>query len=583
MKKWGCLLSWVILILFVSGVYAVNGLFSEDIKSPDYYAVNVRAMFKQGQWEEGKRLLDEGLRYYTKTNELNELNGQYYYHHKDYDNARYYLIVACRDNPENVTAKQLLVKVEEETENYSSAICYINELLEINPYWRGLWRKKIGIFRLQGNHVEADRLLKRLHQIYPNDSTVQRDYAGSLEEKFLRERKAGNRNAVIASLYDLTEVMPDNEEYYLLLSNLLLQEGNVEEALEVAGRGASNMPRSSQLIVKKASILGSEGRYQEALAFVKSRMRYNRSATLARFYNHLLAEAANAAKMNDPYVLHGQLYANTGSSEALDYMLNTSITRGYNEDALYYLAEAKRRRGETPSLLYKEYMVYKRMGNVNKAYSLLNTLAAIDSTNTDVADELALNRLQQAGNLISDGLYSEALPYVKAAARHSYDPDITASALNREYACYYEMRRYDEALAALDSMYAVNPNDMDYFIRKSDILNRQGHAMEALDMLDSLMSDSIDMELRPVYVSAYEEIAVPYIKGLIEDGASFLALSESSRLLAHNPSSVEGLQYAIGMSDLLGRHDTYDYYVDLARSIYPDRTDFIVKKAVSYS
>ena len=223
------------------------------------------------------------------------------------------------------------------------------------------------------------------------------------------------------------------------------------------------------------------------------------------------------------------------------------------------------------------------MGNVNKAYSLLNTLAAIDSTNTDIADELALNRLQQAGNLISDGLYSEALPYVKAAARHSYDPDITASALNREYACYYEMRRYDEALAALDSMYAVDPDDMGYFIRKSDILNRQGHAMEALDMLDSLMSDSIDMELRPVYVSAYEEIAVPYIKGLIEEGASFLALSESSRLLAHNPSSVEGLQYAIGMSDLLGRHETYDYYVDLARSIYPDRTDFIVKKAVSYS
>lgn len=583
MKKWGCLLSWIILILFVSGVYAVNGLFSEDIKSPDYYAVNVRAMFKRGQWEEGKRLLDEGLRYYTETNDLNELNGQYYYHHKDYDNARYYLIVACRDNPENVTAKHLLVKVEEETENYSSAICYINELLEINPYWKGLWRKKIGLFRLQDNHVEADRLLKRLHQIYPNDSTVQRDYVGSLEEKFLRERKAGNRNAVITSLYDLTEAMPDNEEYYIALSNLLLQDGNVEEALQVSGRGVSNMPRSSQLIIKKASILAGEGRYQEALAFVKARMRYNRSATLGRFYNSLLAEAANAAKMNDPYVLHGQLYATTGSSEALDYMLNTSITRGYNEDALYYLAEAKRRRGETPSLLYKEYMVYKRMGNVNKAYSLLNTLAAIDSTNTDIADELALNRLQQAGNLISDGLYSEALPYVKAAARHSYDPDITASALNREYACYYEMRRYDEALAALDSMYAVDPDDMGYFIRKSDILNRQGHAMEALDMLDSLMSDSIDMELRPVYVSAYEEIAVPYIKGLIEEGASFLALSESSRLLAHNPSSVEGLQYAIGMSDLLGRHETYDYYVDLARSIYPERTDFIVKKAVSYS
>ena len=583
MKGKGCLLSWIILILFVSGVYAFNGLWDNDIKSPDYYASNVRMMFKNGQWEEGKRLLDEGLRYYTDTNDLNELNGRYYYHMKDYDNARYYLVVACRDNPENVTAKQLLVTVEEVTKNYSSAICYINELLEINPYWKGLWRKKIGLFRLQNNHVEADRLLKRLHQIYPNDSTVQRDYVGSLEEKFLRERGAGNRTAVIASLYDLTEAMPRNEEYYIALSNLLLQDGNVEEALEVTGRGVSNMPRSSQLIIKRASILGSEGRYQEALAFVKARMRYNRSAALARFYTNLLAEAANAAKMNDPYVLHGQLYAQTGSSEALDYMLSTSITRGYDEDALYYLAEAKRRRGETPSLLYKEYMVYKRMGNVNKAYSLLTTLAAMDSTNTDIADELALNRLQQAGILISDGLYSEALPYLKAAVAHSYDPEIAASARNREYACYYEMRRYDEALAALDSMYAAHPDKSGYFIKKADILNRQGYAQEALDLLDSAMVDSLELEMRPAYVSAYEEIAVPYIKGLIEEGASFLALSESSRLVAVNPSNVEGLRYAIGMSDLLGRQDSYDYYVDLARSIYPDRTDFIVKKAVSYS
>ena len=113
---------------------------------PVFISSNVRMMFKNGQWEEGKRLLDEGLRYYTDTNDLNELNGRYYYHMKDYDNARYYLVVACRDNPENVTAKQLLVTVEEVTKNYSSAICYINELLEINPYWKGLWRKKIGLF-----------------------------------------------------------------------------------------------------------------------------------------------------------------------------------------------------------------------------------------------------------------------------------------------------------------------------------------------------------------------------------------------------------------------------------------------------
>ena len=587
MKNKGCLIMWIVLFVFVASAYAFNNIFSDDVRTPDYYASNARMLFKSGKWEEGKHFVDEGLKYYPETNDLNELNGRYYYHKEDYDNARYFLIVCVRDNPENVTAKQLLVAVEEKTKNYSSAICYVNELLEINPYWQGLWRKKIGLFRLQGNDVEADRLLKRLHQIYPNDSTVQRDYAASLEERFLRMRKKGDRTASIESLYDLIEVAPNNEDYYLMLSNMLLQQGNTEEALQVTGRGASAVPGSAALVMKRAGILAGEGRYQEAMAYVKARMRYNRSASLASFYNGLLGEAAEQARMSDPYVLYGKVYENSKSQEALDYMLNTSLTRGYDEDALYYLAEAKRRRGETKDLLYKEYIVYKRMGNTSKAYSLLSTLASVDSTNADIVDELALNRLHQAGNLISDGLYSEALPYLKSAARGSYDPDIRYSALSKEYACYFEMKKYDDALAALDRMHALASGDSvknaEYFVKKADILNRQGYTTAALGVLDSVLRDSMDVSVRAMYVAAYEEIAVPYIKGLIEEGASFRAYDESSRLLAVNPSSLEGLQYAIGMADLLGRYDSYDRYVTQARSIYPERTDFIVKQAVAYS
>ena len=586
MKNKGCLIMWIVLFVFVASAYAYNNFFSSDVHTPDYYASNARVLFEQGKWEEGKHFVDEGLKYYPETNDLNELNGRYYYHKEDYDNARYFLIVCVRDNPENVTAKQLLVAVEEKTENYSSAICYVNELLEINPYWQGLWRKKIGLFRLQGNDVEADRLLKRLHQIYPNDSTVQRDYAASLEERYLRNRKSGNGAATIEALYDLVDVEP-REEYYLALSNMLLQQGNTEEALQVTGRGASDIPGSSALVVKRASILAGEGRYQEAMAYVKARMRYTRSSTLASFYNGLLSEAADQARMSDPYVLYGKVYENSKSQEALDYMLNTSLTRGYDEDALYYLAEAKRRRGETKDLLYKEYIVYRRMGNTSKAYSLLSTLASVDSTNADIVDELALNRLHQAGNLISDGLYSEALPYLKAASSKSYDPEIRYSALSKEYACYFEMKKYDDALAALDRMHVLALGDSlknaEYFVKKADILNHQGYTTAALAVLDSVLRDSMDVAVRASYVAAYEEIAVPYIKSLIDEGASFRAYDESVRLLAVNPSNLEGLQYVIGMSDLLGRYDAYDKYVLQARSIYPERTDFIVKQAVSYN
>lgn len=100
------------------------------------------------------------------------------------------MIKAIEDNYNNVNAKQLLVDVEENTQNYSSAICYVNELLEVNPYWRGLWRRKIDLYRKQGNDVEADRLLKRINQIYPNDTILRKDYIYSMELGYQHMKKA---------------------------------------------------------------------------------------------------------------------------------------------------------------------------------------------------------------------------------------------------------------------------------------------------------------------------------------------------------------------------------------------------------
>lgn len=436
MRKFGCLLIGLICFVSIVGVYAFNIIEKDDVHTPDYYESNVRSMFGREQWEAGKQLLDEGLSIYPDVNGLNELCGRYHYRKKDYDTARYFLVRAVRDNPENVEAKQLLIKVEDETRNYSSAICYVNELLEINPYWQGLWRKKIELYRKQGNVEEADRLLRRLRQIYPNDSTVQRDYVYRLEESYQERRKSGDKEKAVALLRDLVEVSPQNEGYYLDLVNLLLQQGNTEEAIQTAGVGVSRIPRSSALIIKKASILAEEARYQEAMAFVKSRMRTNRDGHLVRFYNLLLAEAANAARMNDPYVLYGKVYETSKSDEALDYMLNTAVTRGYNDDALYYLAEAKRRRGEQTSLLYKEYLVYKRMGNTAKAYTLLSNLVKMNPEDADLADEFARNQLQQASELVSDGFYAEALPYLKGAVRGGYDDETKLAALDKTYACY---------------------------------------------------------------------------------------------------------------------------------------------------
>lgn len=125
----------------------------------DYYD-NVQKMFGEEQWQSGKKILDSGLKRYPEDSNLNALAGKYWLHEEDYDKARFYLVKAVNANYNNVEAKQMLVTVEDITGNYSSAICYINELLELNPYWEGLWRKKIELYKKQGNTREATRLFE---------------------------------------------------------------------------------------------------------------------------------------------------------------------------------------------------------------------------------------------------------------------------------------------------------------------------------------------------------------------------------------------------------------------------------------
>ncbi len=348
----GCL-----FLLITSSSGTDNGF-----QTPEQYAQIVQEHFANEEWEAGKELLEEGLQKYPNVSDLEWLMGKYWFHEKNYDQSRYHLVKAIDDNYNNVNAKHLLVDVEDITENYSSAICYVNELLEVNPYWRGLWRRKIELYRKQNNDVEADRLLKRINQIYPNDTILRKDYIYSMEVGYQQMKKGGNRKEAIEKLTELIKVSPQNEEYYLDIINLHLQEGNREAALGWSSNGLAAIPGSGALIVKRVSILSELARYPEALVFIREQMRRNNSPAIRRMYNDLLMEAARAEKQRDPYVLYGMAYeGGNKNKEALDYLLNTSVTRGYTDDALFYIREAKKQYGNNDKgILYKEYMLYRK-------------------------------------------------------------------------------------------------------------------------------------------------------------------------------------------------------------------------------
>lgn len=155
-----------------------------------------------------------------------------------------------------------------------------------------------------------------------------------------------------------------------------MQKGNREAALGWSSNGLAAIPGSSALIIKRAGILGELARFPEALVFVQEQMRRNNSPAIRRMYNNLLLEAARSEKQRDPYVLYGMAYeGGNKDKEALDYLLNTSVTRGYTDDALFYIREAKKQYGNTDKgILYKEYMLYRQMNEDDLAYSALKKL-----------------------------------------------------------------------------------------------------------------------------------------------------------------------------------------------------------------
>lgn len=566
----------LILVALVTVAYA------DDRHDASYYYTNARACYKANKWAEGKKLADEGLRYYSTFSNINELEGWYFYHFKKYDQARFYLIRALRTDKENTHARELLINVEDETKNYSSAICYVNEMLEREPYELVWWRRKIDLYRRQGNNDEADRLLSRLRIIYPDQQQVKADYNYLLETRYRNARKAGNVSAQIQALREIVKNQPKDEEYYLVLSNLLIQTGRSEEAAEVASEGVAVLGGNMTLIRKKVGILTEAGRFTEALSYIQSCQRLYKSAALASLYKDVELEAAEAAKNNDAYTMYSRIYATNKSAETLNYLLNTAIARGYYEDALTYLRDARQSHGETEEVLYKEYIVNQRLGNKTTANNLLVKLYEKNPRNVDIADLLAGQRFEKAAEAMAQGSYVDAIPNLNFVMTTVSDPDTKKAAMLRLFNCYLLNRDYAMAETMLDS-YNSTYGYNSYNLQKAQLLSMQGKVREALDKLYRDYRAAANDKDRELIAGTYEEMATPYIKTLIQRGAIHQAFDAVEQAAEVCPKSADILHMAITTSALLKNDVAYRKYVEKARTIYPEDPEFVAKEAGIYA
>ena len=507
---------------------------------PRYYIYRIEGYVSSNSWNSAKREIDSGLEDYPDDPDLRYYNGRYYYVIGDMKEARYNLVRAIQANDQHYRAKRILVDIEDNLEHYSSAICYINELLEFQPYDRDLWRRKIGLYRKLGNDVEADAALERLAHIYPNDSLVTADIRRRNYENWDNILKKSSLTEAADNLERWIDKDPNQREYYLELASTYEKMGEFEKAIGAANRGLNRFPNDPELINKVAGIMSELGLYTQALSFVKSK----NAGSYA--YNSLLYEVANDARLNDPYEANGRLYLATNNRDALNYLINTALTRGYYEDARYYINEAIKRDGRTPALLMKLYTVEKQSGNEKASLRILNELFEMNPEDEELVEAYANMMLQLADN-------------------------------------DFVTQQWDDAYNHLDRLLELLPDTADVWpavvSRQIMVLGHLNRLTEARRLF--VQSARRSPANRKRFASAYEEIIAVRLKYLIEEEEYVKAYNEAESLLEVIPGSEVALRCLINMSQTLKYDDKFHMYAEMGYELYPDSPYFIVKQAIS--
>lgn len=555
----------VICLLFI--LLPERSLAGDYDRTADGYSLEIKRLYQDNRLDSVKIMLDEALRLYPNDSELNRWSGSYFLKINERDNARYFLIKSVQLDADNFQAKNQLVNLEEELGNISSAICYVNEMLELYPYDAALWKKKIGLYRKQGNDIEADRLLKRLITIYPNDSLVHRDYLNRMEEIYLEQRRGGDLDGAMETLGGIMKYRHE-KSYYLDMSNMMLKEGHSEEAVATLAEGLERFPSDQDLLRKKAEIMAERGNDMEAVRLLGK----SGSPLLVRTSEDMMAEAAAKEGWKDPYSLYGRIYDSKKSPEALDYLLRTSISRGYDDDALFYLSEYRKIYGNSSDILYREYRIYRRTGNDRQAMRVLEKYVELNPYDYDMAYELALMKLDRADMNIRNGMFEDAIPDLKTVMLLAGDGELQIPVAGKLVDCYIKTNRNSTAVSFIDSL-RISKSDMFLFVtHKARALHKSGSSHEALEEIERLVISDVE---------AYEQISSEYLKRLLDDGAAYEAHNVSRNWVRNIPESKDGLMAAIRTSENLSLYDEADGYISAGRNLYPEDPFFVIKEAAS--
>lgn len=546
--------------------------------SDEYFQMAKKEGKQKGNFAAAAEYCEKALELAPLDMDIKEYLGKCYLELGRLEEARITLLDVLQRSPRRTDARHYLINVETQTERYASAICYVNELLEITPYSKTLWMRKINLYNLDENKVEANRETKRLYQIFPQDEEIQQMYHNVLMEDALKKSKAGDLTGAAKQYQAALKVSKYDSDLYLGLINLYIKLGNTNEALNTADMGLYYLPDNREILDKKIGILEQQHRYQEAIAIVQEQLKKWNSPSYNKLLTYLTAEAARHYKNSDPYVLYGQVYyRDSGNSEAHDYLLTTALSRGYYHDAQRILTEDLKSNPNSKDLLVKQLFVYENLKDEKGTRQTLERLYELYPEDADIRAKYNAMRFEDAKLMFANGNHKEALPIF---IRLSENPDYGKPSKNYIFSIYLARANYAQAMDLINEMIRENPDEQRYVLRKIDLLMAMEEYPDAYELARTYKEQYPD---NLEYQYMFKDLSIEYIKYLNKHEGYETVKDVADALVDEDPDSMLAYNYAIGARISMSQYEEAMEMIQRALERFPNDKQLRLKEAGVYS
>ncbi len=568
---------YILIVIFFSQFK----MYSQVFPSSDLYFEEAKKDIAEQNFTKAAKMSWRGLQISPEDIDLKTLLGKANLQLGRYDTARYVLKQVYLKNRKNISVLKFLVNIEQSTKRYSDAICFVNELLELTPYSRAWWLRKITIYKEMGNFEEAERSLKRLYELYPNDTEIKEQFNFiRLDDasEALKGKNYENANKIYKTIIDEN---PSNKDAYLgIIKNELLK-GNPDAALQYTNRSLLEMPNDIQLVEKKIGLLEELGRHAQAIAYINTLKEENFTDRLqdirTRTLPYLMQQSAGFNEYNDSYEVNKKLVELNGNSESQDYVIKNALGKGYNIDAEYFLKKAIKKNPNNKKLLIQEMELYKPIKDKERFQQKVLLNHEKFPNDDDITYQYNKIMYDRAKLYSNNKQYDLALPIFIELASF---PDFIEASEQQIFGILLALERYDEATDQIDKLIGLDAENPDYLLRKSTLYQKMQLYDDALDITRSLEQKyPLSLKYPSIYVNQIEAYGTFLMKE--KRYSKVLPILEDGLIRENNNKRL--LDMAINASSAIPDFQKGINYSKSALSFYPKNKNFKLKLTDLYT